>query len=453
MKPIKTISVFIIASFLFTQNILAQVSAETEKEVMKFSLAQAQEYAVQNATKAQNANLDAAISKKRTLEIITEGLPQISGSFNYQYNYELQTNIIPAGTFPGMTKDEPVQFGTPYNSSAVLEINQLIVDGRYFLGLKANKAIIAISKDQIEMTAIDLKNQVAKSYYSALVARESKSIIEKNLSVVKTLLNETEAFYKAGFVEELDVDRLKLSQSNLESQLSNTEMQILVSESVLKYQIGLPYEQPIELTDKLEATLIADDISAEVSSFDPKSRVEYRMQQTQIQLRGYDAKRFALGYMPGIYGFFNYGYNTFKRINANVFDNQWFPYGSAGLSVQVPIFDSFKKGAQYQQKKLEKQQLENNLKDFENSSKVQVNNAHLNYQTAIQNFKNQKDNYDLADKIYKRVQVKYKNGVGSSFELADADSQLSQAQGNYIQAIYNVLTAKTDLEKALGKIK
>jgi outer membrane protein len=299
---------------------------------------------------------------------------------------------------------------------------------------------------------VDLKNQIAKSYYAALVARESKIIIDKNLSVVKNLLSETEAIYKAGFVEELDVDRLKLSLSNLESEQKNIELQILVTESVLKYQMGLPYEQPVELTDKLENILTVDEVESEVNAFDPKSRIEYRMQQTQIELRGYDAKRFALGYMPGIYGNLKYGANAFSK-EANVFAARWFGYGSVGLSVQVPIFDSFKKGALYQQKKLERMQLENNLKDFENASKVQVNNAFMNYQTSLENFKNQKQNLELADKIYKKVQVKYKNGVSSSFELADAESSMSEAQGKYIQAIYNVLTAKTDLDKALGKIK
>jgi outer membrane protein len=450
MKTLRILAVSIVASIIATNYASAQVTAETQKEVMKFSLAQAQEYAVQNATKALNANLEATISKKRTLEIITEGLPQVSGSFNYQNNFKQQKSIIPAGVFsPGELE---VTFVNPYQSYTELNVDQLLVDGRYFLGLKANKAIIAISKDQVDLTEVDLKNQIAKSYYAALVARESKIIIDKNLSVVKNLLSETEAIYKAGFVEELDVDRLKLSLSNLESEQKNIELQILVTESVLKYQMGLPYEQPVELTDKLENILTVDEVESEVNAFDPKSRIEYRMQQTQIELRGYDAKRFALGYMPGIYGNLKYGANAFSK-EANVFAARWFGYGSVGLSVQVPIFDSFKKGALYQQKKLERMQLENNLKDFENASKVKVNNAFMNYQTSLENFKNQKQNLELADKIYKKVQVKYKNGVSSSFELADAESSMSEAQGKYIQAIYNVLTAKTDLDKALGKIK
>jgi outer membrane protein len=451
MKTIQLLIVSAVATLILASgNLYAQVQAKTETEVLKFSLVAAQEYAIQNATSAKNAELNGIISKKRTLEIITEGLPQISGTFGYQNNFKLQTNVIPAGVF-GPT-EQRITFGNPFSAVAAINVDQLIVDGRYFLGLKANKAIIAISEDQIEMNAIDLKNQVAKAYYACLVADESKLIIEKNLTTVKQLLGETEALYNAGFVEELDVDRLKLSLSNLESQIKNSELQSAVTKNVLKYQIGLSYEQPIELTDKLETMLTAENAALDIENFSPKDRIEYRMQLAQIQLRGYDKKRFALGYAPAIYGNFNYGYNSFSQ-DANVFGKEWFPYGSVGVGVVVPIFDSFKKGAQFQQKKYEELQLKNSLKDFENSSRVQVNNAFMNYDTAIEKFKNQKQNLELADKIYKKVQTKYKNGVGSSFELADAESSYSEAQGNYIQAIYSVLTAKTDLDKALGKIK
>jgi outer membrane protein len=126
MKTLRILAVSIVASIIATNYASAQVTAETQKEVMKFSLAQAQEYAVQNATKALNANLEATISKKRTLEIITEGLPQVSGSFNYQNNFKQQKSIIPAGVFsPGELE---VTFVNPYQSYTELNVDQLLVD-------------------------------------------------------------------------------------------------------------------------------------------------------------------------------------------------------------------------------------------------------------------------------------------------------------------------------------
>lgn len=437
----------LLLSFCIVNTIFGQTDTS---QVMKFSLSAAQEYAVQNATGMKNADLNAKISKKRTLEIITEGLPQISGSINYVYNYKQQKSIIPAGAFS--PQELEVTFVNPFQGIASLEWQQLLVDGRYFLGLKANKAIVAVSEQQVEMTAIDLKNQVAKSYYAALTAKESKLVIEKSYKTVQQLLKETEATYKEGLIEELDVDRLKVSLTTIESQLKNIDLQATLALNFLKYQMGLDFEQKVELTDELEPLLTLDDVSQEVFSFNPQSRIEFRLLTTQHELRGYDAKRFALGYAPALYGSFTYGANAFGT-EANLLNRTWFGFGALGVSLQVPIFDSFKKGSQYQQKKLEQQQAFNNLKDFENSSKVQVGNAYLSYQTSFENYKNLKANVELANKIFNTVQIKYKNGVGNSFELANAESSYTQAIGNYTSGMYNLLAAKTDLDKALGKIK
>jgi outer membrane protein len=459
--PMKTLKVFTVSAIMIFFTVYytnAQVKAETEKEILRFSLNAAQEYAVQNANDAKNMELNAKISKKRTLEIITEGLPQVTGSVNYQYNFHIQQSVIPAGTFgPQQTRDEAVKFGVPFSTTAGIEAQQLIVDGRYFLGLKANKAIIAVSEQQVEMTAIDIKNQVAKSYYAALVAEESKIILEKSFTTVQKILSETEAFYKAGLVEELDVDRLKVSSNLIESQLKNNNLQANLAKNFLKYQMGLPFEQEIELTDKLEPLLLAYVSEEEVSTFNPQDRIEFRLLETQYALRGYDAKQFSLGYLPAIYGTYRFGRNTFRSQDGNVFRNnwqdEWYLYGVWGISLQVTLFDGFRKGFQYQQKKLEQAQIKNNIQNFENQSKVQVGNAYLSYQTANENYKNQKGNFDLAKKISSTVQTKYKNGVAGSVEVAQAESSLIQAQGDLIQAIYNLLTARTDLDKALGKIK
>lgn len=456
MKTLRVLAVSIIVLFATLNKVAAQVKSNTETEALKFSLAAAQEYAVQHNNEAKNMELNAKISKKRTLEIITEGLPQVMGSVNYQYNFHIQQSIIPAGSF-GVTEDTPLKFGVPFNTTAGIEAQQLIVDGRYFLGLKANKAIIAVSEQQIEMTAIDIKNEVAKSYYAALVAKESGSILEKSFATVQKMLNETEAFYKAGLVEELDVDRLKVSLNLIESQLKNNKLQESLAENFLKYQMGLPFEQVIELTDRLEPLLLANVSEEEVGGFNPKDRIEFRLLETQYELRGYDAKRFSLGYLPSLYGTYRFGRNTFRSEDGNVFKNNWqddwFLYGVWGVSLQVPLFDGFRKGFQYQQKKLEQQQIKNNIENFELQAKVQVGNAYLTYQTAYENYKNQKSNFDLARKISSTVQTKYVNGVAGSVEVAQAESSLIQAQGDMIQAIYNLLTSRTDLDKALGKIK
>jgi len=449
MKPIRIFTVFIIASLIAVHDASAQVSAETQKELMKFSLTEAQNYAIENFKDAKNAELDKQITKNLTREIITEGLPQITGAFDYQSNFKQQTVKIPAGIFGPEIEGT---FTQPFVANTYLNIDQLIVDGRYFLGLKANTAFVDLSNQKAELTDIDIKAIVAKSYYASLLNVQIEELLKSNLEILNTLLKETDAYYKAGLREELDVDRLALNVSQTSSQLEIAKTRTGVSLNYLKYLMGLTLQTQIELTDSLTGLLSSEDMTGEFEAFDSKTRIEYKLLQTQYDIRGYDKKRYALGYMPALYGNFNYGVNSFSQ-NANVFDKEWFPYGSWGLSLQVPLFDSYKKGFQYQQKKLEQYKIKNEIEAFESNAKLEVENKMQTYQVSLENFKNQKLNYDLAEKIYKTTRIKYNNGIGNSVELAQSEFSFTDAQRNYLQSMYDVLASKVDLDKALGKIK
>jgi outer membrane protein TolC len=189
-----------------------------------------------------------------------------------------------------------------------------------------------------------------------------------------------------------------------------------------------------------------------VSAFTAKDRPEYKLLLTQYDLKGYDKKQTALGYAPGLYGSLSYGANAFGT-EANLFNRKWFGFGSLGLSLQVPIFDSYKKGAQYQQKKIDQEIVFNNLKNFESSSIIDVKNFYNIYITNLSNYKVAKENFELAKKIYDKSEIKYKNGIGSSVELAQADGTLAEERAKFVNATGVLLVSITNLEKALGKIK
>lgn len=423
---------------------------EVAGDTISLSLANAQSYALQNNIEVVNAGVDKKITKMRTVEIITEGLPNISSQVKYTDNFQLPVSIIPAGAF-GNPEDLEVAFGTQHNANIDLSISQLFLDGRYFIGLKANKAFLAVSQQQYELTEVEVRQTVANAYYAALTADRSKTLLEKNLGTVKKLLFETQQLYENGFVEELDVDRLTLSLNNLTSSYENAKLQYELSLNVLKYQIGLPFETPIKLTEDLEEMLLANSDTS-TTSFDHTQRIEYKLLQLQKEVSGYDAQQVRAGYFPSLYGFFNYGINA-QRQEFNFFssDEPWFRTGQVGFQLVIPIFDSYKKGAQYQQKKLGKLKIENQIENFKSQAELDVMSAKNDLSRAISEYENQKNSLELAEKIFNKVTVMKKEGLASSLELADAESSLTQTQGNYIRAIYDLLVSKIKLEKALGK--
>lgn len=430
---------------LFSHSSIAQ-----SDKVLNFTLEEAIQFALQNNVQAKNSDLDAGINKKRTLEIITTGLPQLNASLTYKHNIKLPVSIVPANTFPLQSEEFAVEFGTPHNVYADFTLTQLIVDGRYFIGLKATRTMNAMSQEQIKLTDSEIRAEVTKAYYAVLVAREGSEIVKRNTETLKKLLYEISELYNAGFTEELDVDRLQLQLSNMETMEKKTMLQSEFAMNLLKYHMGIDHTIEVVLTDKLEAILAGNTLDADVA-FNYETRTEYRLLGLQYNMRGYDAQRTRAAYFPAIYGFAGYGWNA-QRTEFDVFDfnKKWFNTSYWGLEIRVPIFDSYRNGALYQQRKLEQEKIKNQLEDFKQAANLQVMQTRTEYKTALEEYKNQQNSLDLAEKIYDKVKTMYHEGIGSSLELANAEGDLSQTQANYVNAMYNLLVKKVELEKALG---
>lgn len=436
----------LLVSFFVIQVAFAQT------DTIMLSLEEVQKLVIENNVEAKNARLTNEKARMQSLEIITTGLPQITGSANYIYNYKQQKSIIPAGAFS--PQELEVTFVNPFQGVASIELQQLLVDGRYFLGLKANKAITSVGQQQERLVEIALKSASKGYYINALVARRANTLLKESYVIVEKSLNDVEALFAEGLVEDIEVDRIKLRKSILETQIKNSSVSANLLESLLKFNAGLDQNQLIKLTTQIEDLMIIDEIELEnaVSDFKPKDKPEYKLLLTQYELKGYDKKQTALGYAPGLYGSLSYGAVAFGQ-EANLLNRKWFGFGSLGLSLQVPIFDSYRKGAQYQQKRIDQEIVFNNLKNYESASVVGVKNVYSVYITNLSNYKVAKENFELAKKIYDKSDIKYKNGIGSSVELAQADGTLAEERAKFINATGALLISITNLENALGKIK
>lgn len=424
--------------------------AAQNQQAMTLSLDEARQYALENNIAIKNADLDRQIASKQSLEVISTGLPKINADLQYKNSFELPVSIVPAGSFPGQTEDIETRFGTQHNVTLDFVLEQLIVDGRYFIGLKFNRANEAIKQKQFELSEADVKEEVTKAYYGCLVADEGMAILDSNLATISSLLKETKALYEEGFAEELDVDRLQLQLSNLESNQEKTKLQRELAYSVLKYQMGLSLDQEIVLSQTLEEFM--EENPAADFTFNPTERTEYQMLEIQHELRGYDAQQVRANYYPSLYGFFGYGFNAQRQeFDIFDFDQPWFRNGYVGIQLNIPIFDGLEASAMYQQKKLDQLKIENQMTDFQSSANLEVENKKTTYLSTMEEFENQEKSLALAEKIYDKVKAKYDEGVGSSFELSEAETELNTTQQNYLNAMYNMLVAKVELERALGK--
>lgn len=469
--------------------ILAQTNNNTSNEVMELSLQEAQQYAIQHNYNALIAREGIEQAKGQVKEVKAMGLPQLNGTVSYSYNLKLPAQLVPSdafgfpdtlyvaegGVLPGVgqTSDvgflpmvqapegavpefQKLTFGTKHNFNAGIQLSQLVFDGSYLLGLEAARKFEERARKQTLQTEVDIKNQVAEAYFSGLIVQQNLDLLRKNIKTLERVLFETNELYKNGFTEELEVDRLKLSIANLNTQVDNMQRQIKLMHNVLKFQIGLDLDTPIKLTDTLE-DYIADaenELSVDISALQSQalsSRVELQLTEMQNVFRELDIKQVKAQYLPNVGAFWSFQY-AFQRDNLNIFKGEsWIPSSIIGLQVNVPIFDGFMKKGQLEQRLSTQKQAFYQHDLAKQAIKLEVRNAQEAYLNAYSLLQNQKNNLTLAEKIYNVTLIKYKEGVGSSLEVMQAETELNETQGLYINALYDLVVAKTTLDIALGK--
>ncbi len=455
MRHLFTWALAAVAVFTFAQS----------STVLSLSLNEALAQAKINNQTLANAQLDIAYAETQVNEIKAQGLPQINGSAGFTHNLEIATQVLPDFISPSVygvlfeeglipSKDFaigtfPAQFGVPYSMQAGVGINQLLFDGTFFLGLKAASEFVNVSRLSASKSEVDVKEAVTKAYYMALISDQNIGQLNKSLENIKRLKDETQAMYTAGFAEKLDVDRLVLSVSNLAININQLQNQVKLAKQLLLNSIGLDVNQQVVLTSTLPEEVNAlDDLAA---SFNPENRIEIKLIDQQQALNELNLKRYKVGYLPSVFGNFNYGGNTFAGDgNFGDLGNEWFPISSYGVSLNVPIFDGFYKKAKSDQVKIDIQKTENTKKQAVLGMNLQVSQAKTNYMNALKTIELQKKSRVLAERIYTTTAIKFKEGIGSSFEMITAESDLTRARTNYLNALYELNVAKIDLNKALG---
>jgi|TARA_B110000902_G_scaffold147180_1_gene169758 outer membrane protein TolC len=436
--------------YVFTLLTLLSFQVSFGQADLSLSLDQALDMALQKNTTLLNAALDIDYAETQVNEIKAQGLPQISGSADFNHTFIIPTQIIP-GDFvgqPGTTI--ATQFGVPFNANVGIGANQLLFDGSFFLGLKAASEFVKISELSASASEIDIREGVTKAYYMALISQQNIVQLNTSLANIKKLQSETDQLYNAGFAEKLDVDRLTLSVSNMEININKLQNQAKLAKQLLLNSIGIDVNQDLTLTSVMPEEPITDSALA---GFNADNRIEIQLINQQQELNQLSLKRYKMGYIPNLYGNFSYGTSTFASDGEfNTLGNDWFGNGRYAVSLNVPIFDGFYKKAKMDQVKIDIEKTQNTKQQALLSMNLQVSQAKTNYTNALKSIELQKGSQTLAESIYNTTTIKFKEGIGSSFEMINAESELTQAKTNYLNALYELNVARIDLNKALGKL-
>ena len=444
---------FKILAFLSVFAFLQSYAQEQPK--YSFSLDEAVEFAQDSSYATINARRDVAKALKQKWETTADGLPQINAAVDYENRLKQIVTPFPSEVLGGEPGEfTNLRFGTKQNMNVSATLSQLIFDGSYIVALQAAKTFLAYSDNLEQQTKLDIRQETINAYGNVLVAKNFIEIIENNKAIALTNLEETRAIYENGFAEEEDVEQLEITYQQLSNQLRNAKRNYKLSKEALKMVLGIPVNEPITLTDELESLAEKDMMEKALldDSFEPKSTIDYKIADNLVKQRELEVKREKSKALPTLSGFVNYG--TVANKDEFVFfdeGTQWFNYSIVGISLDIPIFSSFRRRARTQRAEIAEEQAVTQRKQALEQIKLAYDQAESDFEMAIDNYHTAVKNLDLAERIADKNRTKFKEGIATSFELRQAQTQLYSAQNEYLNAMQGVINQKAKLEKVINK--
>jgi outer membrane protein len=435
IKQIKIIPILL-------SGLLLSTVAEAQEQL---TLKQALNYAVSNNINARKARLDIDQGKYKTDEIRGQALPQLSGNAGLTYNPIIGQLVV---------GDQSFQLGRKWNAQAGVQLDQQLFNQTVFTGLKAAKASESYYNLNSQLTDEQVIEQVANNYYQVLVNRQQLNVIDTNIKNVKVIENIIGTQYKNGLARKIDVDRIKVNLTNLQTNREQTQNAIIQLENQLKYSMGMPVETaivlpPSELNNVPVLPALADTLQME-------GRTEMKLLGIQRDLYTLQRKAYVSEYYPtlALTGNFSYSGQSDKldlfRPNSSAF---WYDASAIGLTLRVPIFNGFATRARVRQADIDIKKADEDIRNTRNSLNFAYENAKVQLRNNINTIKAQKDNVALAQEIYNSTQNNYNNGLAALTDLLDTENALTEAQNSYTQALLNYKIAEIQLIKSKGNIK
>jgi outer membrane protein TolC len=427
----------------------------SQENTQSFSLQKAIDYALENNRTAKNAARNIEAAKQQKWETTTIGLPQISAEIGYNNWLKQQVSLLPAEFFGGnLGEFTEVAFGTKQTMSATATVNQLLFDGSYLVGLQSAKVFLEISKNAKEKTDLEIRKAVINAYGNVLLAEESVTILERNVSVLQNNLNETTKIFENGLGDQESVEQLQITLSGVESSLNNTSRLKNLALQMLNITLGLDINNNTILIDNLESLTIQNTV---LSLLDADENIEntinYKIAENDKTSKELLLKLEKSKALPTLSAFLNGAYNgnseTFSFLEK---DQKWFGSSLFGVNMNIPIFSSGRRSAATQRAKINLEKAQDDLTETEQQLKLQIASAKSNYKFSLEDYNNKKENLNLAERIEKKNQTKFFEGISSSFELRQAQMQLYAAQQEFLQAMLDVINNKAELETILNKI-
>ena len=417
------------------------------------TLKEAINYALENKADAKKAKLKVENSEYQIQEIRSRALPQISANGNLTYNPVLQTTVIDGANFGQPGSIIQANFGQKWISTAGVSLTQALFDQSVFIGLKAAKSTREFYQINEQLTEEQVIERVANNYYQVYVQRQKLTVIDSTYKNTTKVRNIIKGQFDNGLAKKIDLDRILVKISNINTQRQQVLNAVQIQENTLKFYMGMPIETQIVIPNT------AFEVSSQSLSELPNTsnRTEYLLLKKQEQLLTYQKKAVEAGYYPtvSLSAGYNYiGQGPVMPIGGKPADGvYWSDFSSIGLNLKVPIFTGFGTRAKVRQADIDLRSIKEDLNDTKLSLDLAFANAKTQIDNSLTTINNQKENAQLAKEVLDNTRNNYIQGLASLTDLLDAENSLTEAQNNYTSAILDYKLAEIQLIKSKGELK
>ncbi|MBN3519688.1 TolC family protein [Algoriphagus lutimaris] len=406
----------------------------TLKEILEYSLV--------NSPMVKQSQIDQEIGDHEIKASLADWYPQVTLSGAGNYNIKLQTSVI---------GDQLITFGQPWNSNLMFQVNQTLFNRDQLFASKSSKYYRDQLDKAIKNTRITTIVEVSKAYYDILLAEEQLNVLNENIGRLEKQLKDAKNRYESGLVDKTDYQRASISLSNEMSVRNRVQTSFDARYAYLKQLMGCPEE--FEFTVSFDREQMLSEIY--MDAFEPlvlENRVEYQLMQTQQTLNEIQFSYEKWNYLPQLSANYSYNWLYFNQEFSNLY-NQAYPTSLVGLTLSLPIFQGGKRNHRVRVADLQMDRGAIDLENLGNQIKTEYEVALTTYQSDIYAWENIRENMKMAEEVYDIIKLQYDEGIKAYVDLVVAETDLRTAQINHLNAIFQVLESKLDLEKALGLIE
>lgn len=399
------------------------------------------QYALDNAPGIRQAQIDEKITNKGVKSRLSDWLPQVNFTYNYQHFIDLQTSVIGGNV---------IRFGVDNTSAAQFTATQTIFNRDVLLASSTASRVNLQAKQNTAKAKIETVVNVTKAFYDVLATTQQIKVNQESIARLERSLKDAKSRYNSGIADKTDYKRATIQLNYAKAALKGSEEQLKYRSELLHTLIGYPTGKELALV--YDSVAFEKEILVDTTQrLDVSSHIDYRILYTQKELQKANVKYSYWGFLPTLSAFgaynLNYQNNQFSELY-----NERYPYSYVGLTLAVPIFQGGKRILKVQESKLSSQRIDVGIGNLENSLNTEYTRALASYKTNLENYFAQRENVQLAQEVYDVINLQYRNGVRTYLDVTIAETDLRTTRLSYINSLYQVLSSKMDVMRALGQI-